>query len=108
MKKLITAVILLMTAVGAGCKSPPKPQVTECRFRAFDPDTKGMHIGDWTDCTKVENTEEFIFESLDHPGLIIWTEEHTKQGRKWSDPVTHTKPRILPEDNFDVDGRANS
>lgn len=101
--KALVAVILLVAAASAGCKEVPKPSEVQCRFMAVDPSTKDVHIGSWSDCKTTENTEEYIYENLDHPGLVIWTEERTLKNKKWSSPVEHTKPRTIPEDDFGGD-----
>ena len=107
MVKVSVVVLLLITATAAGRKQQkPSPKI-QCRVMAVDINTKYSHTGDWIDCKLAEDTEEYIFETLDHPGLVLWVDEEVKTGKIWSKPSMHSEPKLILEDNFGKD-RMNS
>lgn len=106
MKKPTIAVILLLAAVGAGCKDAPKisksPEI-QCRAVLADPNTKDVYASKWGDCSQAESKAEEIYETVDHPGWVVWTSERTLTGKKWSDSKIHSKPREIPDNDFTGD-----
>ncbi len=101
MVKVLTAVLLILTAVKAGPNKPKAP-IVQCRVQIVDIATDFSYTSDWLSCKSAEIISDDLFVSMD-PGLIIWTEEQKKIKGKWSKPKLHTDPRIIPHDDFSKD-----
>ena len=105
MIKALVVVTLLAATTSAGKKDKsPAPNI-QCRVMALDKDAGEKYEGKWHDCKTAEDTAQYIFETLDHPGLIIFVEEQTQiDKKKWSEPKLHSDPLIIPDNDFS-DGR---
>jgi hypothetical protein len=101
MLKSLVVVLLIAATTSAGCKDKPAEAAVQCRVITVDPAERIEAEGKWGDCKVKEDTAEFIYETFDHPGLIIFTEEQTEIGKnKWSEPKRHSENLIIPLGDF--------
>ncbi len=101
MIKALVVVTLLAATTSAGKKDKSPTSNIQCRVIALDFAANDKYIGKWHECKVAEDTAEYIYETLDHPGLIIYTEEQTQiDKKKWSEPKRHSDPLVIPKDDF--------